>query len=320
MRLGKHSTAEEALFRGRTEDRAPAAAPLAGKNVIVTGASTGLGAETARVLAAGGARVLGASRARAGAEPGALRLRSASWPALRSASWPALALDLADLSSVRRFAEAFLATGEPLHVLVNNAGVMATPLATTRQQIELQLGTNHAGHFFLTNLLRPALERAGTEDAPARIVTVSSSLHRRGRGERLLATLGEDRAYTRRPYVPLDAYADSKLANVLFTVRLAELLPRSVGAFALHPGVIPTQLTRSMGFAGAVFRTLAGAFTKTVAQGAATSVYAATAPELDGRSGDYLEDCAVARAARAGRDAALAKDVWEATERFVSAF
>jgi NAD(P)-dependent dehydrogenase (short-subunit alcohol dehydrogenase family) len=224
-----------------------------------------------------------------------------------------LALDLADLASVRAGAAKFLATGLPLHLLVNNAGVMATPLGKTAQGHELQSGTNHVGHFLLTKLLLPRLEAS----APARVVNVSSDLHKRGRAERLLDTLERDPGFKKRKYVPFDAYGDSKLANVLFARQLAKFLPKSVDAFSLHPGVIPTNLTRSMGLAGAVFRVLGKPFMKSIPQGAATSVYAATAPDLAGKSGSYLADCAIATPSPEGRDDAIAARLWEVSERLV---
>jgi NAD(P)-dependent dehydrogenase (short-subunit alcohol dehydrogenase family) len=302
-KLGARSTAEDAL----------AARSLNGKIAIVTGANSGIGTETARVLALGGAHVLLACRSLATGEEAAKTLR-ASLPAGAGAV-EVLELDLAHLESVRAFAERFLATGRPLHILVNNAGVMATPLGKTAQGHELQSGINHVGHFLLTKLLRPRLEAS----APSRIVNVSSAMHSRGRAQRLLDTLERDPGFVQRKYVPFDAYGDSKLANVLFTHQLAKVLPSSVEAFSLHPGVIPTNLTRSMGFAGSVFRTVGKLFMKTIPQGAATSVYAATAPELAGRSGSYLADCAIVLPSTEGRNGAIAAKLWAVTEQLVAA-
>jgi NAD(P)-dependent dehydrogenase (short-subunit alcohol dehydrogenase family) len=225
------------------------------------------------------------------------------------------ALDLADLASVRAFAGKFLASGRPLHILVNNAGVMATARGKTAQGNELQSGINHVGHFLLTKLLRPRLEAS----APARIVNVSSDLHRRGKAQRLLETLETDPGFAHRKYVPFDAYGDSKLANVLFTRQLAKVLPPSVEAFSLHPGVIPTNLTRSMGLVGSIYRAVGRFFLKTVAQGAATTVYAATAGDLAGKSGSYLADCAIAPPAQESLDDAMAAKLWAVSERLVAA-
>ncbi len=301
-KLGSKTTADEAL----------GGAKLAGKTVIVTGANSGIGTETARVLAKAGADVVLACRSVAAGEECAAKLRRELPPG--SGKLDVMTLDLADLASVRSFAAAFLATGRPLHVLVNNAGVMATPLGKTAQGSELQAGTNHVGSFLLTKLLRPVLEAS----APSRVVNVSSDLHRRGNGERLLETLTKDAGYTTRKYVPFDAYGDSKLANVLFTRQLAKVLPPNVETFALHPGVIPTNLTRHMGWKGGVFQVVGKVFMKTIAQGAATSVFAAVDPSLTGQSGAYLADCAVTQASRDGRDDALAAKLWDVSDRLVS--
>jgi NAD(P)-dependent dehydrogenase (short-subunit alcohol dehydrogenase family) len=300
-RLGSRSTAEDALR----------SASLAGKVAIVTGANSGIGTETARVLARGGAHVFLACRSLATAQAAANALR-ANLPA-GVGELGVLAVDLADLASVRAGAAKFLATGLPLHILINNAGVAATPLAKTAQGHELQAGTNHVGHFLFTKLLLPRLEAS----APARIVNVSSSLHTRGKAARLLETLERDPGFTQRKYVPFDAYGDSKLANVLFTHQLAKILPKSVETFSLHPGVIPTNLTRTLGFAGAVLNFVGKPFMKSIPQGAATSVYAATAPDLVGKSGSYLVDCALATPSPEARDDAIAVKLWEVSERLV---
>jgi NAD(P)-dependent dehydrogenase (short-subunit alcohol dehydrogenase family) len=298
--LGRRSTAEEALQ----------GASLTGKLAIVTGASSGLGIETTRVLAGAGADVMMACRDIVAAERIATELR-ASLPK-RAGALEVRTLDLADLESVARFVQQFRAGATSLDLLINNAGVMATPRALTKQGYELQLGTNHLGHFLLTRGLLPVLDRT----PGARVVTLSSSLHARGRGARLLETLGDDTTYTRRKYAPFDAYGDAKLANILFTRILAELAP-NVSAYSLHPGVIPTALSRSMGTMGFVFRAVGRPFMKSVAQGAATTVFAATAASLVGRSGAYLSDCAVATPSDDARDDTLAQEVWARSEALV---
>jgi NAD(P)-dependent dehydrogenase (short-subunit alcohol dehydrogenase family) len=284
-------------------------ATLAGKRAIVTGATSGIGRETARVLALAGAEVVIAARDADSGRLVAEELASGlprGVGSLRSAE-----LDLADLASVRRFVER---RESPVDLLVNNAGVMATPLSQTKQGLELQLGTNHVGHFVLTLGLLPALRAAGG----GRVVTVSSALHRRGRGARLLRTLLDDPRYERRRYAPFDAYGDSKLANIVFAKELARRAPE-VLSVSLHPGVIPTRLTRSLGALGALYRAVGAPFMKSVAEGAATSVYAATAAELGATPGVYLADCAVARPTAEAEDPRLAQDVWAASERWLGA-
>lgn len=300
--LGRRSTAEAAL-RGRS---------LRGLRAIVTGASSGLGVETTRVLARAGADVILACRDVAAGNAVAATLRRGLGKG--AGTLEVHALDLADLLSVRSFAAAMRGRGAPLDLLINNAGIMATPRGLTAQGHELQLGTNHLGHFLLTALLRPPLEAAPA----ARVVTLASGLHVRGRGERMLDTLRDDPGYVRRKYVRFDAYGDAKLANVLFARALAKRLPTNVTSVSVHPGVIATGLSRGMGPLGAVFRFVGRPFMKSVAQGAATTIFAATAPELRSHSGAYLSDCAVAQPSADGRDDSLAQTLWDVSERLVA--
>lgn len=299
--LGKRTTAIEAL-RGRRLD---------GLTAIVTGASSGIGVETARALAFAGADVVMACRSVASGEEVAATLR-AELPK-DAGRLEVATLDLADLDSVRAFVEGFLASGRKLDVLINNAGVMARPLTFTAQGIESQLGTNHLGHFALTNGLLPALGPKG------RVVTVASGVHTRGKAKNVLDTLTVDRAFTARRYSPYGAYDDSKLANMLFTRGLTERLAPGQSAHSIHPGVIGTNLARSMGVIGKVFVFFLKLFSKSPAQGAATSVFAATAPELAGQSGAHLADCAVVSSSAEAQDAALAERLWTVSAQIVAA-
>ena len=296
---GKRTTAIEAL-RGQRLD---------GQLAIVTGASSGIGVETARALAFAGAHVVMACRSVSGGEAVAATLR-AQLPA-NGGTFEVAALDLADLVSVRAFVARFLGSGRRLDLLINNAGVMARPLEFTAQGIESQLGTNHLGHFALTCGLLPALSARG------RVVTLASSVHTRGNPAHVLAALTTDPGLTTRPYSPYGAYDDSKLANVLFVRGLTRRLAEGQQAFAVHPGVIGTNLARSMGVLGKVFVFFLKLFSKTPAQGAATSVFAATAPELAGKSGAFLADCAVTPLSREGQDE-LAEQLWAASEQIVA--
>jgi NAD(P)-dependent dehydrogenase (short-subunit alcohol dehydrogenase family) len=288
---------------------------LHGKTAIVTGAGAGIGSETARVLALAGAQVVMAVRNVPAAEALAARLR-ATIPAAAGALVP-MRLDLASLTSVRAFAAEVLARYPKLHLLVNNAGVMATPLSFTSDGFETQIGTNHLGHFLLTQLLLPRLR----ESAPARVVVVASRAHRRGSRESLLATLDGDRRYERRRYQPFVAYGDSKLANILFARALAgRLTGTGVAVFSLHPGVIPTSLSKHLGMVGRIYQVVGRLVLKSVAQGAATSVFAATAPELsEDLSGMYLADCNQAEPLPVARDPALAEQTWTLSEKAVGA-
>ncbi len=299
--LGKHTTSIEAL-RGQRLD---------GLTAIVTGASSGIGVETARALAFAGADVVMACRSVVSGEQVAATLR-AELPG-GAGRLEVAALELADLVSVRAFVEGFLASGRRLDLLVNNAGVMARPLTLTAQGIESQVGINHLGHFALTVGLLPALGPTG------RVVTVASAVHTRGKASHVLETLTGDPAFIARRYSPYGSYDDSKLANVLFTRGLAKRLAPGQSALSVHPGVIGTNLARSMGVLGKVFTFFLRLFAKSPAQGAATSVFAATAPELAGQSGTYLANCAVATCSPEGQDAELAERMWAASEQLVAA-
>jgi len=261
---------------------------LAGRVAIVTGASGGLGAETARALAACGADVTLTARDTAKAEQVASSIRGAH-PGAKLAV-RSLALDRPD--SVREFAKGWLAEHRTLHLLLNNAGVMACPLARTAEGWELQFGTNHLGHFLLTALLAPALRAAGG----ARVVNTSSG------GHRFSGVVFEDIHFERRPYDKWLAYGQAKTANVLHAVELDRRLSGAgVRAFGIHPGMIVTELGRHLTpddiaqlQSRAKERSSQGmASWKTPEQGAATQCWAATAPELVGRGGLYLEDCQI---------------------------
>lgn len=269
-----------------TAEQASEGIDLSGRRALVTGASSGLGAETARVLALRGAAVTLAVRDAAAGEEVAAQIR-ASVP---GADLEVRSLDLTSPDSIRAFAKGFAADHPALNLLVNNAGVMACPLARTEKGWEMQLGTNHMGHFLLTCLLVPQL-RAG---APARVVNLSSA------GHRFSDVLWDDPNYESRPYDKWEAYGQSKTANVLFSVELNRRLAGSgVEAFAVHPGGIVTRLGRHLqqsDIEELMSRAPGGQGIrwKTVEQGAATSVWAATAPALAGKGGIYLEDCGIA--------------------------
>ncbi|MFI5890012.1 SDR family NAD(P)-dependent oxidoreductase [Actinoplanes sp. NPDC051513] len=239
---------------------------LTGKRAIVTGASSGIGLATARALSDAGAEVTLAVRdVEAGRRAGFGR---------------AAALDLADLASVRRFTAGW---DGPLHILVNNAGIMATPLMRTREGWELQFATNHLGHFALALGLHDAL-------APgARVVAVSSVGHVNGE------VLFDDPNFERRPYDPWAAYSQSKTANILFAVEAAKRwAPGHIAVNALNPGRIwGTNLGRHMDAPPASFDPAGatGVSVKTVEQGAATSVLLAASPLVEGVTGRYFEDC-----------------------------
>jgi NAD(P)-dependent dehydrogenase (short-subunit alcohol dehydrogenase family) len=306
--LGFHTTAREAI----------AGHDLHGKTLIVTGGYSGLGLEATRAFVEAGAHVIVPVRTRAKAE----------------ANLTGLPVELHDLdlfnpTSIDVFAARFLASGRPLHALVNSAGIMAPPLERDARGFESQFATNHLGHFQLTLRLWPALVAA----QGARVVSVSS------RGHRFGSVDFQDPFFERRPYDKWKAYGQSKTANVLFAVALAERgAAHGVSALALHPGVILTDLSRHMSdddfkLMGAVrgpdgnLVALNPASMKTTEQGAATIAWCAVSRQLDGVTGVYCEDCDVAVAVAADAptgpgvrpwaiDPTLAERLWTASEEW----
>jgi NAD(P)-dependent dehydrogenase (short-subunit alcohol dehydrogenase family) len=289
---------------------------LNGKVALVTGGSSGLGQETARALAEKGAEVILTARDVPKGEAVAAEIRRS----VGNGRVGVEELELASLSNVRAFARRFLERHATLHILVNNAGVMACPFAKTEDGFEMQFGTNHIGHFLMTCLLAPVLRRG----APSRIVSVSS------RGHHLSPVVFEDVHFERRPYQKWLSYGQAKTANVLFAVGLERrLAAHGVHANGLHPGAIVTELGRHLEPEDLEFLSSRNPISqfKSVEAGAATSVFAASAPELEGRGGLYLEDCRVAAVndapdARAGvRSYALdvenAERLWALSEKAV---
>ncbi len=264
---------------------------LRGRNVLITGGASGIGTEAVRALASAGARIHMPGRNPEAGRQVAQSLRETTGNTDIHGDDQ---LDLASLKSVRDYTDRFLATGEPVHILIDNAGVMACPFGRTADGFETQFGTNHLGHFALTLRLLPALRQAGS----ARVVVVSSSAHQRS------DIHFDDPNYQNRPYDPWEAYGQSKTANVLFAVALNRRLSgEGITANALMPGGIPTNLARHLAPGGSdapwlnedgsVKEEYRGFF-KTAEQGAATTVWAAVGAELEGVGGQYLEDCAVA--------------------------
>jgi retinol dehydrogenase 12 len=250
-------------------------AELSGRTFLVTGANTGIGLATATDLARRGGRVYLGCRAPQKAAAAVAQIAAATG----SDDVRFLALDLADLSSVRDCARAFLALEEPLHVLINNAGIGGTP-GRTKDGFELVFGVNHLGHFALTMGLLDCLTASR-----GRIVNVASDAHYQAKG------IDFDRLRRRtRGITGMREYAVSKLCNVLFSQELAHRLAGSgVVSYSLHPGVVASDIWRRV---PAPVRPLVTRRMLTVEQGARTSLYCATAPEASLRSGAYYEDCA----------------------------
>jgi NAD(P)-dependent dehydrogenase (short-subunit alcohol dehydrogenase family) len=274
---------------------------LSGRTFLVTGANTGIGLATATGLAKRGGRVFVACRS---AEKG--RAAAAGISAETGSDAVAfLPLDLSDLVSVRACAQEFLALGEPLHVLINNAGVGGAR-GLTNGGFELTFGINHLGHFALTTAL---LDRLAAS-APARVVTVSSDAH--------YQAPGIDFEAVRRPTASrtgLREYAVSKLANVLFSQELARrVAERGITTYALHPGVVASDIWRRVPWP---VRPLMKLRMLSTEQGAATSLYCATEPELAAVSGRFYEDCRE-RSPSAVATPDLAGALWEHSEAWTA--
>lgn len=274
---------------------------LTGKVAVVTGGYSGLGLETARVLAAAGAEVVVPARDLARAQAAVAGIERLTLEPM----------DLIDPASIDAFAERVLARTPEIHILVDSAGVMANPLTRDARGHESQFATNHLGHFQLAARLWPGLAAA----KGARVVSVSS------RGHHYSAVDFDDLDFERRDYDPWIAYGQSKTANVLFAVELDRRgRDHGVRAFALHPGGIVTPLSRhmapervkEMGYVDADGELIIdpAADKKTVAQGAATSVWCAVSPQLDGMGGVYCENSDIAEAVTAEDERRIGVKHW----------
>jgi retinol dehydrogenase 12 len=265
-----------------------------GRTFLVTGGNTGIGRATALGLARLGGRVYIACRSVAKGEEAAASIRGSTG---NDSVW-VIALDLADLESVRSCASEFQARGEPLHVLVNNAGV-AGVRGVTRQGFELIFGVNHLGHFLLTQALLGRI----TESAPARVVTVASDEHYRAKGIDFDALRRPARGITGIP-----EYAVSKLCNVLFTQELARRTAGTgVTTYALHPGVVASDIWRRVPWP---IRPLMTRRMLSVSEGAQTSLYCATSPDVAQDSGKFYDKCAERAPSRVATPE-LARELWE---------
>ena len=294
---------------------------LQGQHAVVTGGASGLGLETSRALAAAGAAVTLAVRNTDQGSAAAAHIR-ADYPL---ASIYVAHLDLADLGSVQRFATDYNAKNQPLDILINNAAIMASPLTRTAQGWEAQFATNHLGHFALSTALLPSLQRAAAKTGDARVVCLSSS------GHKLSGINFDDIHYERSEYNKWKAYGQAKSANALMALGLhLRYGVQGITANAVHPGGIMTGLQkflpmeemRALGWLKADDTPLD--IFKNPAQGASTSVWAATSPLLKGRGGLYLEDCKqgvptvlgdrVSGFAPHIADAAIAQRLWDVSE------
>jgi len=275
--------------------------PLLGRVALITGANTGIGLVTARELKQRGAHVFIACRSeeRAQAALAVINRASGRVPA------EFLPLDLGDFESIRRCAQLFLDRKIPLHLLINNAG-LAGSRGVTKSGFELAFGTNHVGHFLLTQLLVAHIKKS----APARIITVASRAHTR--------VSGIDWDAVRKPtktFTGIHEYGVSKLANVLFSYELARRLHGSgVHTYSLHPGVVASDVWRSLPWP---VRALLKLNMISTDEGAATSLYCAISADAGMETGHYYDKCRVKDVSRQARDNKLAAELWQRSEDWV---
>ena len=288
---------------------------MTGRIVVVTGANSGLGYETSRAFAGRGAQVFMACRTAAKAEDARRRIVAEH----AAASVELMTLDLASLASVRRFADELVKRTQKLDLLVNNAGVMALPRRETEDGFEMQLGTNHFGHFALTGLVMPLLLAA----PEARVVTVSSGAHKGGR-------INFDDLHGKTSYRRWMAYCQSKIANLLFMYELERRLRRAKAraiSVGCHPGYAATELQgagakmEGSAFMERIMELSNALFSQDAAMGALPTLYAATSPDVQG--GDYIgpdgfmelwgHPKKVPTVARA-RDEEVAAQLWKVSE------
>lgn len=297
--------------RRTTAEQAGRGVDLRGRHAIVTGANTGIGLETVRVLALCGAQVTMACRDAERARVAREGLVAGAGGRIDPSQVDLAELDLASLASVRAFATARLAGSRPIHLLINNAGVMLPDRRETADGFEAHLGINHLGHFLLTVLLLDRLRQS----APARIVNVASdAMHFAALDEELTDLNWESRRYS-----GWRSYGSSKLMNLMFAGELNRRHgEQGVAAYALHPGIVRTELARDQPWWMLPVGLLMWPFMKNVDRGAATTIYAATAPALARAGGTiYFSDCAPARTPKLAGAAGVEARLWQRSAELV---
>jgi retinol dehydrogenase 12 len=276
-------------------------ASLAGRVALITGANTGIGLVTARALALQGARVFIACRSKERGQEAINEIRSST----PSANIELLVLDLGDLDSVRACAATFLARDLPLHILINNAG-LAGARGLSKSGFEMAFGVNHIGHFLFTQLLLDRIKQS----APARIVTVASRAHTRVSGIDWNAVTKPTQTTT-----GFQEYGVSKLANLLFSAELGrKLAGTGVTTYSLHPGVVASDVWRKVPWP---FRSLMKLTMITVEEGAKTTIFCATSPDVENETALYYDKCRIKAPTSVGQNTALAAELWRKSEEWV---
>ncbi|TVU31787.1 hypothetical protein EJB05_23488 [Eragrostis curvula] len=281
---------------------------------VITGASSGIGLETVRVLALRGVRVVMAVRnVSAG-----LAAKEAVLAKIPGAKVDVLEMDLSSMTSVRAFASKFESLNLPLNILINNAGMMTRNCARSCDGLELHFATNHIGHFLLTNLLLDNMKSACRDSGvEGRIVNLTSSGHVMTYPEGICF----DKIHDPSGLNDFIAYGQSKLANILHTKELSRILKEegvNISANAVHPGVIATSLFRNRTIINALLNSIGRIICKTVEQGAATTCYVAMHPHVQAISGKYFANCNLANPSSQASDAELAKKLWQFSLQTVS--
>lgn len=280
---------------------------MTGKTVIVTGANSGIGYETAREMARRGGHVIMACRDMEDCE----KARSTIRQRIPNKMVECRELDLASLESIKKFADGVLESEKHIEVLINNAGIMRCPKQLTNDGFEMQLGVNHLGHFLLTNLLLDRLKAS----APSRIVNITSISHKDG-------VINFDDLNSAKKYDAKKAYNQSKLANILFNMELAKRLQGSgVTANAVYPGISVTNLERYTGIGQSkvsrgISSPFLSPFKKTAMQGCQTSVYVAVDPSLEKVTGKYFSNLKEATPSNNALDEEAAKRLWLISEKW----
>jgi NAD(P)-dependent dehydrogenase (short-subunit alcohol dehydrogenase family) len=278
---------------------------MTGRTCMITGATSGIGQAAALALARLGASLVLVGRDPERGERALEEIRRAS----RVGDATLLLADLSSQSEIRRLAADFLATGRPLHVLLNNAGVINLRREESGDGVETTFAVNHLAYFLLTGLLLERLK----ESAPARVVNVASDAHR-GAGR-----LDFDDLESRRQYTPMRVYGRSKLANILFTRELARRLAGSgVTANSMHPGFVGSNFAKNNGLLGIAAMTLLRPFARSPEKGAETAVYLCSSPEIEGVTGEYFQDCKPHKPRAFALDDGDARRLWEVSEHMTS--
>ena len=278
-----------------------------GLTAIVTGATSGLGAETARVLALRGVHVVMAIRN----VDAARKVKDSILKKIPNAKIDIMELDVSSQASIKSFASEYISSGLPLNLLILNAGIMGVPFSLTKDKIENQFATNHLGNFLLTNLLLETMKRSAEKShREGRIVIVSSELYSMTyKGGIMFDKINDEKSYS-----SLSAYGQSKLASILHANELSKRFKEegvNITANSLHPGVIPTNLARHSNVMSVIFHVFLKAFLKNIPQGAATTCYLALNPKVKGVSGEYFADSNISKRGKQAKDQELAKKLWD---------